>query len=345
MNIPRRGEIAAYVAKQCDIPFGDEQKKIGRMKEGRAHPDTANEIAKLVVKRINQLIHREDESSPGDMVERKMARFTYRMIANEAADNPSLEFLWRSGVKFFEHHASLAARTRELQRGGSSGPTLDLEIYLYFLVLPVLANNLGFYAAQRHLQEMPEVVPQGYWFLPAVATGRADCVTPIANALTWLRLKLGDQEKLRAFLCPGAEAENAEREIDKWRCGDVVPSRKSINDWSGRFGGDKREFRIVFHLAAAVTRTWRSLIEAFGYECAIAINNHLQDLINALREARESSTQSKPDFRETPPHLARCLHWLYSGPQAGPMTLGVNYGALVVEMQTAFIAGQSPFRS
>lgn len=79
MNIPRRGEIAAYVAKQCDIPFGDEQKKIGRMKEGRAHPETANDVAKLVVKRINQLIARQDESSPGDEVERKLARKSYRL--------------------------------------------------------------------------------------------------------------------------------------------------------------------------------------------------------------------------------------------------------------------------
>lgn len=86
MQIPRRGEIAAYVAKQCDIPFGDEQKKIGRMQEGRAHPETANEVAKLVVKRINQLINRHDESSPADQVEKKLGRFSYRIIANEAAE-------------------------------------------------------------------------------------------------------------------------------------------------------------------------------------------------------------------------------------------------------------------
>src|SRR5438132_461651 len=139
MNIPRRGEIAAYIAKQCDIPFGNEQKKIGRMKEGRAHPDTANEVAKLVVRRINQLTARHDESSPADEVEKKLAGMAYRMIANEAVAGAPLEFLWRSGGKFFQHHAELAARTRELRRGESSAPSLDLEIYLYFFVLPVIA--------------------------------------------------------------------------------------------------------------------------------------------------------------------------------------------------------------
>lgn len=344
MTIPRRGEIAAYVAKQCDIPFGDEQKKIGRMKEGKAHPDTANEIAKLVVKRINQLIARQDESSPADQVEKKLARFSYRMIANEAAAGAPLEFLWRSGGKFFEHHGELAARTQELQRGESSEPSLGLEIYLYFFVLPIIANNFGAYEQQGLLKDLPQLAqPRGYWFLPTVATGRRDSVTPIANALAWFRVQLGTQEKLHGFLCPGSEPEIAARELEKWRCGDVVPSRKSINEWAARFEGDKREFRVVFHLAAATTRTWRHLVERFGYERAIAINTHLLDLIQMLREARQRSTHSRPDFHGSPPHLVRCVQWLYSGPQLGPMTLGVNYQALVAEMHVASISDKSPF--
>ena len=344
MNIPRSGEIAAYVAKQCDIPFGDEQKRIGRMKEGRAHPDTANEVAKLVVKRINQLIARRDESSPGDEVEKKLAGIAYRMIAHEAAAGAPLEFLWRSGGKFFRHHAELAARTRELRRGESSEPSFDLEIYLYFFVLPVIANNFGMYEQMGRVKSLPEIVlARGYWFLPIIATGRRDCITPVANALTWLRARLGSQEKLQDFLCPGSETEIAARELEKWRCGDVVPSRKSINEWAGRFDGDKREFLVIFHLAAATTRTWRHLVGRFGYERAIALNTHLLDLIQMLREARERSTQSKPDFLKQPPHLTCCVHWLYSGPQLGAMTLGVNYEALVAEMHTAFIGGKSPF--
>jgi hypothetical protein len=84
-------------------------------------------------------------------------------------------------------------------------------------------------------------------------------------------------------------------------------------------------------------------VERFDYERAIAINTHLLDLIRMLQEARKRSTQSKPDFRGQPPHLIRCVHWLYSGPQLGAMTLGVNYEALVAEMHTASIGGKSPF--
>ena len=37
MPLPRRGEVAAYVAKQFDVQFGAEQKNIGRLKKAVQH--------------------------------------------------------------------------------------------------------------------------------------------------------------------------------------------------------------------------------------------------------------------------------------------------------------------
>lgn len=343
MHIPRRGEVATYVAKLFDVPFGSEQWRIRHLKEGKSHAETANTVAKLLVKRINRLLCPDDDTSPADEIENKLPGLSYRLLAN-AADGASLEFLWRDAAKFFEHHAEIVSRTREVPRGKASQASLDLDIYLYFFVLPVFANNLMKYEAMGRMLVLPELsIARGYWFLPSVVSGREDCITPMANALTWLRGKLGGQNALQRFLCPKSEPDNAARELDKWRCGDIVPGAESITEWAKRFEGDRREFRIVFHLCAATTRAWRHMRKAFGYPQAIALNNHLLNLVESLRQAREISTGSRPDFNGQSSEMKRCLGWLYSGPQVGPLTLGVNYGGLLAEMQAAFISGHSPF--
>lgn len=343
MKLPRRGEVAAYIAKQFDVPFGDEQKRIARLKEGAVAPETANEIAKLLVRRINRLFRPADESSPADEIERKIGKPSYRLFFDEAAKSLSLEFLWRDGAKFFHHHAVVSGQIKEMAAGLRSGPNLQLEIYLFFFVLPVVANNIAKYEVEgRTIALDCGWGSDNYWFLPSIKTGRGDSVTPMAKAIAWLRT-VNSAVNWQEFLCPQVEPESALRGIERWRAGDTIPSSENIEAWASRFGGDRAKFRYVFHLCAATTRIWRHLLKEFGYSRAIQINAHLLDLIVALRVARERSQGPRPNFDNQPPRLKRCFGWLYSGPQAGPISLGPNYEALVIEMQTAFIAGKSPF--
>lgn len=344
MHIPRRGEIAAYVAKQFDVPFGAEQRQIGRLKEGAAKSDTANDLAKLLVKRINRLILPDDESSPGNEVERKLSSLPYRLFGNDASDGAPLEFLVRDAAKFFAHHAELSARTQEIEKGRFTGPSLELEIYLYLFAVPVLANNLVKYSERGKLLTLAEVSPtNGYWFLPSVESGDGSGIMPLANALTWLRWRLGGrQDSLQVFLCPKADSDSACKEIERWRDGDVIPSAARIEEWANRFEGDRRHFRTILHLGAGMTRIWRHMVNTLGPDRAVALNRHLLGLIRALQEAHRQAAGPRPNFEGQPAEVMRCLGWLYSGPQAGVISLGPNYGALTAEIQTAFIAGESP---
>lgn len=107
--------------------------------------------------------------------------------------------------------------------------------------------------------------------------------------------------------------------------------------------GNRREFRVIVHLGAAMSRTWRHMIDALGLDRAIAFNAHLLALLKVMQEAWEPALRERPNFEGQPTEMMRCLRWLYSGPQAGPVTLGPNYVELTAEIHAAFIAGKSPF--
>jgi hypothetical protein len=344
MHIPRRGEIAAYVAKHFDVPFGIEQRQIGRLKEGTVRAEAANELAKLLVQRINRLILPDDPSSPGDDVERRLSELPYRMFFNEASDGEPLEFLVRDGAKFFAHHSELAARSEETPRGHGTTPSLDLDIYLYFFAIPILANNLFKYSRGGKLLKLSEVgTNSGLWFLPSAAKGEESGITPLANALTWLRWRLGgEQDALRAFLCPKVDADSAAKEIQRWRDGDVIPSSARIEEWANRFEGNRKHLRVILHLGAAMTRIWRHMVSTLGIDRAVALNSHLATLLTVLHEAGDRAVGGRPNFEGQSSEAMRCLRWIYSGPQIGTISLGPNYGELVAEMQAAFVSGHSP---
>lgn len=336
MHLPRRGEIAAYVAKQLDVPFGAEQKRISRLRLGDTSAETANTVAKLLAGRINQLFLPSDTASPADEVETKMRGVAYRHFFNAVDAARPLEFIWRDSMKFFLHHAHLAAKIPERSAESEEVSILDLEIYLFCFVLPVIANNLVKYRDTKAVRFAAiEMSEEPLWFLPTVDQGRADCVTPMGRAITWLRsecLKTGEDWLM--VLCPDIDTESANREIERWRAGDVVPSTATLCSWCDRFNGDRLRFRQIFHLAAATTRIWRGLVGAVGQGHAIKINRHLRELVTEMQKARDSGPGLNPDFSVMPERLRRCFGWIYAGP---------DYAVLCREMQAAYIAGRSPF--
>ena len=336
MHLPRRGEIAAYVAKLFDVPFGAEQKRISRMRLGDTSTETANTVAKLLAGRINQLFVPSDVSSPADEIETKMRGAAYGHFFNTVDASKPLEFIWRDSMKFFLHHGQLAARTKERSIASNETCHLDLEIYLFHFVLPVIANNLVKYRGTKAVRfDAIDMSAEPLWFLPTVEQGRADCVTPMARAITWLRsecLKIGADWLM--VLCPDIDMESANREIERWRAGDVVPSSCTLCTWCERFEGDRFRFRQVFHLAAATTRMWRDVVKMFGHAHAVKINRHLRDLVAEMQKAHDQAAGLNPDFSLMPEQLRRCFTWIYSGP---------DYAALCREMQVAYISGRSPF--
>ena len=119
--------------------------------------------------------------------------------------------------------------------------------------------------------------------------------------------------------------------------------QKNSRSWANCFEGDRRHFRIILHLGAGMTRIWRHMVSTLGPDRAVAFNGHLLRLIGALQEAHSRAVGGRPNFEGLSAEVMRSLRWLYSGPQAGAVSLGPNYSALTAEIQAAFIAGKSPF--
>jgi hypothetical protein len=347
MRIPRRGEVAAYVAKQFDVPFGKEQRKIGRLKEGRREFESSNDLARVLVNRLHRLLRPGDKGSPADHVEARMADPLYRHFMDESFRSGDLEYVWRFGALFFIHHSELASRIPELKKGELSRPGLEFDIYLWHFLLPVLANNLVKCDRMGRLHPLDGSLDgEVLWMIPSPSIGDESCVTALSRALSWLRNQLGTGEAgLREFLCEGLDEDHGNSALARWRRGGAVPGNSKIDEWARYFEGDRDQFRAVFHVAAATTRIWRHLVKCYGFKRAAAVVTHLRCLVQALRRFNNPiDWASLGSVRGTDSERG-CWAWIHSGDQFGGFSFGSNYGDLVAEMSCALLRGKSPIRA